>query len=264
MSIVTLLTDFGAADYFVGAMKGAVLAADPRAQVVDITHDIPAHDVEMAAFTLRAAYETFPAGTIHLAVVDPGVGSERRPVAVEALGHLFVGPDNGLFTHIYELAAAARIFHLTNEAHFRRPVSATFHGRDVFAPAAGALSRGVPPETLGAPVSDAVRLELPRPRRASDGALEAAVIHIDRFGNCITNISPRDLPEELHGGGARLSVGGREIGAFRRFYEDEAGDRGEPFAIWGSAGLLEISVNRDSAARLLNVRRGQTVRVTAR
>ena len=261
--IVTFLSDFGTADYFAGAMKGAALAVAPGAQVVDITHDIPAHDIEAGAFTLAAAYEAFPAGTVHLAVVDPGVGSERRALAVEAAGHFFVGPDNGLFGHVYERAAGPRAFHLTDPSYFRPQVSATFHGRDVFAPVAGALSRGVRPEQLGAEVEDFVRLPLSRPRRLPGGSLEAAVIHVDRFGNLVTNLTPHDLPEaELAAGRARLLVGAREVRRFRRFYAEAAEDPSEPFAIWGSAGFLEIAVNRGSAARALGAARGHKIIVT--
>src|SRR5918997_2948904 len=144
MSVVTLLTDFGGADYFVGAMKGAILSADPRAVLVDLTHDIPAFDVEAAAFTLLAACEAFPAGTVHVAVVDPGVGSARRALAAECAGHFYVGPDNGLFSYVFERGpGVARVFRLTNREYSRQSVSSTFHGRDVFAPVAGALSSGV-------------------------------------------------------------------------------------------------------------------------
>ena len=254
MSIVTLLTDFGAADYFAGAMKGAVLSADPRAQVVDVTHEVPAFDVEAGAFTLLAAFDAFPGGTVHVAVVDPGVGSPRRPLAVEALGHFFVGPDNGLFTHVCARAGSYRVFHLTNTEFFRRHVSTTFHGRDVFAPVAGALSLGVRPEALGPEVKDEVRLPHASPRRLPGGGLEAGIIHVDRFGNCVTNLRPEDLPER-----ATLTVNGREIRTFRRFYAE--GDDPTPFAIWGSAGLLELAVNRGSAADALGARRGQTITV---
>ncbi|HLM56923.1 MAG TPA: SAM-dependent chlorinase/fluorinase, partial [Pyrinomonadaceae bacterium] len=137
--LVTLLTDFGTADYFVGAMKGAVLSVNPSAQVVDITHEVPAFDVEAGAFALLAAFEAFPKGTVHVAVVDPGVGSQRRPLAVEGGGHLFVGPDNGVFGHVCERLKDFRAFHLTNELYFRKNVSSTFHGRDIFAPVAAAL-----------------------------------------------------------------------------------------------------------------------------
>jgi S-adenosyl-L-methionine hydrolase (adenosine-forming) len=257
--LVTLLSDFGTADFFAGAMRGAVLAADPQAQVVDITHDIPAHDIEAGAFTLAAAFGAFPRGTIHLAVVDPGVGSERAALVVEAAGHLFVGPDNGLFGHVYERAGRdpLRVSRLTPRSPFRPPPSATFHGRDVFAPVAGALSRGAGPAELHCEeVTNFVRLPLARPRLLPDGSREAAVIHIDRFGNLVTNLTPQDFADE---DGLVLIVGGREVRRFRRFYAEEQGDTAEPFAIWGSAGFLEISVNLGSAALALGARRGQKI-----
>ena len=260
--LVTLLTDFGTADYFVGAMKGALLSANPDARVVDITHEVPAYDVEAGAFTLRAAFETFPEGTIHVAVVDPGVGSERRAVVVEGRGHTFVGPDNGLFGHVYERVRPYRVFHLTNERYFRGEVCPTFHGRDVFAPVAGALSRGVRAEEFGPEVEDYVRLSTSAPARLPDGRLAGAVIHVDHFGNCVTNITPQDLGVGAAARGVRLVIGGHEIDTFRRFFADEGGAAaGEPFAIWGSAGLLEIAVFRGSAARLLGAGRGSRVEV---
>ncbi len=259
MSVVTLLTDFGTADYFVGALKGAVLAANPSARVLDITHEIPAYDVEAGAFTLRAAFETFPEGTVHVAVVDPGVGSARRGIAVEGRGHFFVGPDNGVFGHVYERVRPFKVFHLTNEKFFRSEVSPTFHGRDIFAPVAGALSRGVRAEELGPEVEDYARLQSAAPERLASGRLAGEVIHVDRFGNCITNIAPAELSDEDIRGGAYLLTGGREIRSFRRFFAEEAG--GEPFAVWGSAGLLEIAVFRDSAARVLGLARGSRVEV---
>lgn len=262
MSIVTLLTDFGTADYFAGAMKGAILCVNPEATIIDITHEISAHDVEAAAFTLLAAFDSFPARTVHVAVVDPGVGSPRRPIVVEACGQFFVGPDNGVFGHVYERAKDYKVFQLTNEAYFRRSVSTTFHGRDVFAPVAGALTLGVSPESLGRPLDDAVRLPFPAPRRLDEKSLEAAIIHIDRFGNCVTNITPEHLPGEATRHGVKLSINGREVRTFRRFYAETVGPDDEPFIIWGSAGLLEISLNRASAARLLNARRGQIIQVT--
>jgi S-adenosylmethionine hydrolase len=261
--IVTLLTDFGTADYFAGALRGAVLAVEPRAQVVDITHDIPAHDIEAGAFTLAAAFEAFPRGTVHVAVVDPGVGSERRALVAEALGHLFVGPDNGLFGHVYERADGPRVFQLTAANYFRPSVSTTFHGRDVFAPVAGALARGVKPADLGKEITDFIRLPCARPLRLPGGTLEAAVIHVDRFGNLVTNLTRRDVPpDEFAAGRARLVVGAHEVRNFRRFYAEERGGPAEPFAIWGSAGFLEIAVNRGSAAQALAARRGQKITVT--
>jgi S-adenosyl-L-methionine hydrolase (adenosine-forming) len=259
--IVTLLTDFGTSDYFVGAMKGALLSVNPEARVVDITHEVPAHDIESAAFTLLAAYETFPAGTVHVAVVDPGVGSERRAVAVEGAGQFFLGPDNGVFGYVYERLGQFRVFQVVNEKFFRADVSTTFHGRDVFAPVAGALSRGTPPRELGPEVTDFARLPFASPARRDASTLAGRIIHVDRFGNCVTNIAPRDIGEDAFERGARLRVAGRDITSVRRFFAEGARARGEPFAVWGSAGLLEIAVYCDSAARLLGVARGDEVEV---
>src|SRR5919199_6047879 len=259
--IVTLLTDFGARDYFVGAMKGALLAVNPRAAVVDLTHEIPAHDIAAGAFTLLAAHDTFPKGTIHVAVVDPGVGSARRPLVVATHDYFFVGPDNGLFSYVCERATDVRAFHVTNEKYFRAAVSATFHGRDVFAPVAGALSQGVLPAELGPEITDVVRLPALAPQRAADGALTASVIIIDRFGNCVTNLTRADLPEELIARGVSLQVGAHVVRTFRRFYGEGDFVPRAIFAIWGSAGFLEISAAQDSAARLLGIERGQTVKV---
>jgi len=259
--IVTLLTDFGTRDYFVGALKGALLSVNPEAVIVDITHEVAPHDVEEAAFTLLAAYETFPAGTVHVAVVDPGVGSARRAIAVEGAGHLFVGPDNGVFGHVYERLGRFRVFHAVEEKFFRESVSTTFHGRDVFAPVAGALSRGTRAQELGPEVTDFVRLPFAAPFQRNASTLVAAVIHVDRFGNCVTNVAPRDLGGEASARGARLVAGGREIKSFRTFFADDSGAEGEPFAIWGSAGLLEIAVFKDSAARVLGLGRGSEFEV---
>jgi S-adenosylmethionine hydrolase len=259
--IVTLLTDFGTVDYFVGAMKGAILSVSPQAQIVDLTHEIPSHDIQAGAFTLLAAYEAFPPGTVHVAVVDPGVGSARRPILVVGHRYFFVGPDNGLFSYVYERETGFQVFHLTNESYFRPAVSSTFHGRDVFAPVAGALASGVGPARLGEPVTDYVRLAPLTPKRAEDGTLQASIIHIDHFGNCVTNISRDDLTDEAIARGARLSVGAHEIRSFRNFFAEGASE--ELFAVWGSAGLLEIAAFCDSAARLLDARRGQKVLVTS-
>ncbi len=257
--LVTLLTDFGTRDYFVGALKGALLSVSPHAQLVDLTHEIAAHDIAGGAFTLLAAYAAFPPGTIHVAVVDPGVGSARRPVVVATNDYFFVGPDNGLFSYVCARAIDARVFHLTNEAYFRAPVSSTFHGRDIFAPVAGALANGVRPEELGAQITDYERLAPLAPARAPDGTLTAAVIHIDRFGNCITNITRADLPAQTMAHGIVIQVGAQQVRSVRRFFAE--GDSGgcEVFAIWGSAGFLEIAATRAPAAQLLGVKRGQRI-----
>ena len=242
LPVITLLTDFGTADYFVGAVKGAILSVNSNVSIVDITHEIPAQDIEAGAFMLLAAYKTFPRGTIHVAVVDPGVGSSRRPIIVTANDQFFVGPDNGIFSYI----SAHRTFHVTATEYFRPNPSSTFHGRDIFAPVAAALSIGVVPEQLGPEINDEVTLpSLETPLR---------IIHIDRFGNCVTNIS-REVFE-----GKSLSINGRTISALRNFYGEAS--TGEIFAIWGSAGFLEISVNGGSAVQILGAKRGDTVSFT--
>ena len=266
--LITLLTDFGTADYFVGAMKGVVLSACRQAQVVDITHEIPAHDIAAGAFTLRACYQDFPDETIHVAVVDPGVGSERRPIAVRTRRFLFLGPDNGLFTHIYENESDhCEIYHLANREFFRPHVSATFHGRDLFAHAAALLACAQTFELtrLGRRIDDPVRLPYTAARLTPEGRIEASIIHIDRFGNCITNLT-RELFAQLGDGRhpVRLSVGQHEIPRFRSFFAEDEASAGEPFAIWGSAGFLEIAVFLDSAARRLGITRGQSVEVSRR
>lgn len=254
-AIVTLLTDFGTADYFVAAMKGVILSAAPGATIVDVTHEVPPQDVRSGAFTLLAAYRDFPAGTVHVAVVDPGVGSARRGIAAEAGGHRFVGPDNGLLGWILEREEGARVFRLANRALFRHPVSGTFHGRDVFAPVAAALATGVPVRETGEEIGDWVRLEPLRPARGEGGEMRGVILQVDRFGNCVTSFTRQDLPEEAAPRGFHLSVGGHDVRTLRRFYAEETSPR-RLFAIWGSAGFLEVSANRDSAARLLSVRPG--------
>lgn len=244
--LCTLLTDFGTADYFVGAVKGAILSVNPNVTIVDITHEIPAQDIEAGAFTLLAAYETFPRGTIHVAVVDPGVGSARRPIIVRANDQFFVGPDNGIFTYICDRESSHQTFHITAEKYFRPDPSSTFHGRDIFAPVAAALSTGVTPEQFGPEIKDQVRLpSLETPLR---------IIHIDRFGNCVTNITREAFR------GKSLSINGRTISALRNFYGE--GQAEELFAIWGSAGFLEISVNGGSAAQILGAKRADPVSFT--
>jgi S-adenosylmethionine hydrolase len=259
-SIITLLTDFGTSDYFVSAMKGRILSLNRNVHIVDITHEIPPQDVEAAAFTLLTACETFPPGTIHVAVVDPGVGSSRRAIVVEAGKMFFVGPDNGIFSYVCERLGKPRVIHLTNEKYFSRPVSPTFHGRDVFAPVAAALSLGVKTAQLGASVDDFVQLPFLLPTTLRDGSISARVIHIDRFGNCVTNITERELTAEMIAAGATIQVKGKHIKSFRRFFA-EVGSKEKLFAVWGSAGFLELAAANNSAARMLKVQRGEEVLV---
>jgi S-adenosylmethionine hydrolase len=265
--LITLLTDFGTSDYFVSAVKGVILSSNPEVHIVDITHDIPPQDVEAAAFILLAAYASFAPGTIHVAVVDPGVGSARRPILIQTRDRFFVGPDNGVFSYVYDqelkLGTPPQIFHLTNQQYFRHPVSATFNGRDVFGPVAAALSHGVEPEALGSQVKDIIRLSPLRPEISRDGRVKARIIHIDHFGNCVTNITQEELSAEMIARGAKLRVRGKQIKSFRSYFAEQTGSRDKVFAVWGSAGFLEIAASNDSAARLLKGRRGDPVIVTA-
>jgi S-adenosylmethionine hydrolase len=259
--IITLLTDFGTEDYFVAAMKGVILTRSPNSVLVDITHSIAPQDIRAAAFTLSAAYPNFPAGSIHLAVVDPGVGSDRRPVLIEAGAYLFVGPDNGLFSFVLDQVPEARVRHLDNPAYFLPNPSSTFHGRDVFAPVAAALAEGVRPEKFGPVIQDPIRLQSSQCESTPDGALSGRIMHIDHFGNCVTNLPwDRLLPLST----ARpfsLQVKEFHIQKLAQSYREGAADRGTPFLICGSAGFVEISVQSNSAARQLKIRVGEPVRL---
>lgn len=259
--LITLLTDFGTVDYFVGAMKGMILSINPNARIIDITHEIPPQDIEAAAFTLLAAYSSFPLGTIHIAVVDPEVGSARKAILVEAGDQFFVGPDNGVFSYVFQREPGFKAYELTNQTYFHSPVSATFQGRDIFAPVAAALAGGVTSKKLGREIVTLVRLEPLLPEKLKDGRLKGRIIHIDRYGNCITNIRPEDLTKRSIENGAYLSVNGTEIASFQRFFSEKSGSGGKPFCVWGSAGFLELAVMNRSAADILKVERGQPVTV---
>jgi S-adenosyl-L-methionine hydrolase (adenosine-forming) len=254
--IITLLTDFGSQDYFVGAMKGVILSINSNVSIVDITHEIPPQDVRAAAFNLLASYRSFPAGTIHVAVVDPGVGSARRSLAIQTAEQFFVGPDNGIFSWVCEREGKFRAVHLTNEKYFRQPVSATFHGRDVFAPVAGALSTGVPISEMGNDTDNLIQLESLTPRMVAPGVYEATIVHIDRFGNCITSLTLDQLSDRCH---PKLVVNGIEIRSFQKFFAAANEQDDKPFCVLGSAGFLEIAIRNASAAKVLNVQSGQIV-----
>jgi len=249
---IALLTDFGTRDYFVAAMKGVILSINSEAVIVDITHDVRPQDVREAAFTLRACYRDFPPGTIFVAVVDPGVGSARRAIVAEAGGYYFLAPDNGLLSCVTS-DATVRVFEITNREFLSKTVSTTFHGRDIFAPAAAHLSRGASPAEFGPETTDYVCVFERKPA-VSDRGIEGEVIHIDRFGNVITNLTPDDLPA-----GFILNINGRTIDAHREFYLEA--EEGEIFSIWGSAGYLEISVRNSSAKDVLGAQTGQRVSV---
>ena len=241
--VITLLTDFGTADGYVGEMKGILLAKVPDAAIVDITHEIPPQDIEGGRLALARVWRRFPRGTVHLAVVDPGVGGHRGALAVASDDRFLVGPDNGLLSPAL-LVTGARAVALPIP-----PASApTFHGRDVFAPAAAALALGCSLEALGAPVLEPLIRRTPEPRRLDDGAVQGEVIAIDRFGNALTNLVG------LRRGAVEIS--GRAL-PLRRTYSD--GASGRPVAVIGSSGLIEVAVRDGSAARDLGLTRGSVV-----
>lgn len=248
---MTLTTDFGVSDHYVGVVKGVILSENPQARIVDVCHQVEPYDVLGAALTLAAAYPWFPPGTVHVAVVDPGVGTARRAIAAAAGGWLFVAPDNGVLELVYQ-RHRPRVWALRVDEFARRPISRTFHGRDVFAPAAGLLSRGTDPAGLGEPVRDFARLNVPRLRRRNNGTLRGVVLRVDRFGNLITNLPAGELPASF-----RMQVGETEIQTLRPSYAAAA--PGEIFAIAGSAGYIEISRRKASAADAIGVGAGATV-----
>ncbi|HJQ67674.1 MAG TPA: SAM-dependent chlorinase/fluorinase [Blastocatellia bacterium] len=256
--IITLTTDFGEADYYVPAMKGVIHTINPAAEVIDLTHLIPPHDIYAAAFTLMCCYKEFPRGTVHVVVVDPGVGSSRRPIMVAAGDYHFVGPDNGVFSYVYQ-REQSRVVHLTADHYFRPNVSNTFHGRDVFAPVAAYASKLVDWQKMGEQISDPVRFNTPTAVVLSDRAIRGHVLHIDRFGNVITDITRDELTEERLKSGARVRIGSREAARVLSHFAEANKD--ELFAYFGSAGFLELAVPRSNAARLTEARRGVEVEV---
>ena len=258
MPIITLLTDFGTQDYFVGAMKGVILSLNPDATIVNITHEIPPQDIHAAAFNLLACYKDFPVGTIHVAVVDPGVGSDRRAIVVECANQFFIGPDNGLFSWISEREQNFAAHEIMNEKFFRTPFSSTFHGRDLFAPVAAALSTGTPREDFGPRLENIVMLTPLSPRTTADG-VEGSIIHIDRFGNCITNFTAEHINEERIAAGAKLIANHKEVTCIRKFFADQSGRTDELFMLVGSAGFVEIASQNASAAAILSAKRGDIV-----
>jgi S-adenosylmethionine hydrolase len=241
--IVTLLTDFGTADGYVAEVKGTIMSRAPEAVIVDVAHDIPAHDVEAARLAIARYWRKFPSGTVHFAVVDPGVGSARRALAVESDGRFLVGPDNGLLSPALLLGGARAV-----ELAVPSGSSATFHGRDVFAPAAALLAAGSAVDALGTPVGDPEIRRTREAKRRADGAIEGSVITVDRFGNAVTNLLA------AHGG--IVEVGALHLPVLRT-YADVA--PGTPLALVGSSGLIEIAVRDGSAAVLLGLARETTV-----
>jgi S-adenosylmethionine hydrolase len=261
--IVALLTDFGTQDHYVGSVRGAVLAAHDAATVVDVVHDLPPHDIAGGAFALEAAYRTFPAGTVFLAVVDPGVGGERRALAIDAGGYRFTGPDNGIFTGVLANNPQARIHEVTNAGLFRHRVAATFHARDIFGPVAGHLARGLPLEQVGPAIHDPVLLAHPVARSVDEFEWEGAIIQIDRFGNLTTSVTEADLDAMLASVGgdptAMIVIVEGVVLPLVRTYSDVP--EGEACALLGSSGRVEVAVAGGNAARQLGAARGAAVRL---
>lgn len=262
MTVVTLLTDFGIQDEYVGVLKGVIISINPAVTIIDVTHGIAPQDVVAAAYALKAAYSFFPKGSIHLAVVDPGVGTQRDIVAVRSDGHIFLAPDNGLLAPILNEHSPEEAHRVENEDFFRFPVSRTFHGRDVFAPVAAHLSQGLPLKALG-PALDPGRLRLLDVREPwidDSGVIEGQIVSVDRFGNLVTNIGSDHL-SAIQSGQTEVHVGGKVILGLVDAYAH--GIRGEPLAIIGGRGCLEIAVDGASASNILKLSQGGIVRVKA-
>ena len=254
--IITLTTDFGNSDHLVGAMKGVILNINPAATIVDLNHSVVPYDILDGALSLANAYKYFPSRTIHVVIVDPGVGTDRRPLLVSGEKQFFVAPDNGVLSMIYEREPCT-VRHVTAEHYFLNPISPTFHGRDVFAPTAAWLSKTMQTEAFGDVVTEFVRFTMPK-AKTNGQAVKGVVLRVDVFGNLMTNLAAEDIPiGALEGGPVKIAVNGKPVAKFARTFA--AGSPGEPIALLGSAGFVEIAVNRGSAARTLGAGRGAEV-----
>jgi hypothetical protein len=257
--VIALLTDFGTADHYVGSMKGVILGICPDAAIVDITHEITPHDVLEGALELAASHQAFPADTVFLAVVDPGVGSGRRGLAAAAGDYRFVAPDNGLLTAVFHESPPSQVVELAERRFARPETSRTFEGRDRFAPAAAWLASGADVAAMGPAVLDPVALDVPRPL-ATAGFIVGVVLRVDRFGNVVTNIDRQAFARASKAGSLQVGIGDWMTTRLVETYSDLAS--GEIAALFGSRGCLEVSAREASAARLLGVRRGERVTVT--
>jgi S-adenosylmethionine hydrolase len=257
--LITVTTDFGLHDHYVGTMKGVILSVNSDAQIIDISHSVQSFDVLDGALTVAQAYRYFPSDTVHLVVVDPGVGSQRRPILVTTEKHVFVAPDNGVLSLVYEREERISVRHITSEHYFLQPVSATFHGRDIFARVAGYLSKGVEVAKFGDEITDYVRFAAPKPKAINDRMLRGVVLKVDKFGNIITNVTPAEAPTlfQPEPPAFKIMVGAHEVAKINHAYAE--GAPGEPFGILGSMGFLEIAVNRGSAAQALGAQKGTEI-----
>jgi S-adenosyl-L-methionine hydrolase (adenosine-forming) len=259
--IVTLTTDFGLNDHFVGAMKGVILDIVPEAAIVDISHAVQAYDVLDGALAIAQAYSYFPAGTVHMVVVDPGVGTTRRPILASSDGYHFVAPDNGVLSMVYAREERIHVRHITSDHYFRQPMSNTFHGRDVFAPVAAYLAKMVDSHKFGDEIEDYVKFAAPKPKAAGENRMRGVVLKVDRFGNLVTNVTPADVPALFAAKppAFKIVVGSREITEIHSTYAE--GSPGEVFGILGSMGYLEIAANRGAAAQITGAGKGAEVSI---
>ncbi|MBZ5607410.1 MAG: SAM-dependent chlorinase/fluorinase [Acidobacteriia bacterium] len=256
--IITLTTDFGTTEHFAGTMKGVILSIQPAAEIVDITHEVAPFEIPDGGFTIAQAYRYFPKKTIHVVVVDPGVGSTRRPIVAEMAGQYFIAPDNGVLSMIFS-RETAKVRHITNQRYFLSPLSRTFHGRDVFAPVAAHLASGVPPPKFGPRIEDHLRLTFDKPTRTGKRVWTGSVLKIDRFGNIITNLHIDDFPQ-VNTRPFELNVGLQIVTRLAlTFTECEPN---ELFVVVGSSGYLEVATNQGSAQKLLGCGAGSPVELT--
>lgn len=259
--IITLITDFGNTDAYIAMMKGVILSINKDAVVVDITNSINTGSIFQAGRILKETYVYFPEGTVHVAVVDPGVGSQRKLMAFEVNNHFFVGPDNGLFWPILETADNPVVVELTEEKYFLKHISRTFHGREVFAPVAAHISTGLEVKQLGEPLTDPVTISMPHPH-VSDNTLFGEAIRVDNFGNIITNISDTDLIEFIRGSTALIRIGDLKIEGLSRIYTDV--EEGELIAVLNSSDLLEIAVNMGRASEYIGMEPNEIIGTVVR
>lgn len=260
--IITLTTDFGTNDHFVGAMKGVILEIAPEAQIIDISHAVQAFDILDGALTISQAYSYFPSGTVHMVIVDPGVGTARRPIILTSDRHMFVAPDNGVLSLVYGREERLSVRHVTAAHYFLQPLSNTFHARDVFSPVAANLAKGVPADRFGEEITDYVRFGAPRPKPVDERTLRGVVLKVDRFGNLVTNITPKDAPQLFGATPAAFKIAvGTKAQATRICTNYAEGAPGEVFGILGSMGFLEVAANRGSASQLMGAGKGSEVNV---
>lgn len=259
--LITMTSDFGASDHFVGTMKGVILSINPEAKMVDICNSVHSFDILDGALTIAQAYRYFPSDTVHMVIVDPGVGTNRRPLLVTADKHMFLAPDNGVLSLVYEREERLSVRHITAEHYFLQPMSHTFHGRDLFSAVAGWLSKGVEAAKFGEEVTDFVRFAAPKPKPVNDTLMKGVVLKSDKFGNLITNFTPKEVPQlfEPTPPPFKILVGKTEVTRMRDTYS--GGAAGEVFGVLGSMGYLEIAVNRGSAAKTIGADKGSDVGV---